>query len=88
MAEIETRYYMRMGVADQAGVLAQISKILGDHAISISSVIQKETDPSTKIAEIVIMTHPAKEQAVQQALKEAGRLAVVKEISNFVRVEA
>ncbi len=88
MAEIETRYYMRMGVADQAGVLAQISKILGDHAISISSVIQKETDPSTKIAEIVIMTHPAKEQAVQQALKETGRLAVVKEISNFVRVEA
>ncbi|MBM4446951.1 MAG: homoserine dehydrogenase [Chloroflexi bacterium] len=88
MAQIETRYYMRMSVADQAGVLAQISKILGDHAISISSVIQKETDPSTKIAEIVIMTHPAREQAVQQALKETERLAIVKEISNFVRVEA
>ncbi len=88
MADIETRYYMRMSVADQAGVLAQISKILGDHAISISSVIQKETDPSTQIAEIVIMTHPAKEQAVQQALKKTERLAVVKEITNFVRVEA
>jgi homoserine dehydrogenase len=87
MADIETRYYMRMRVADQAGVLAQISKILGDHGISISSVIQKETDPSTQIAEIVIMTHPAKEQAVQQALKETERVAVVKEISNFVRVE-
>jgi hypothetical protein len=34
------------------------------------------------------MTHPAKEQAVQQALKETERLAVVKEITNFVRVEA
>ena len=88
MADIQTRYYMRMGVADQAGVLAQISKILGDHEISISSVIQKETDPSTQIAEIVIMTHPAREQAVQQALKETERLAIVKEISNFVRVEA
>jgi len=88
MAEVETRYYMRMSVADQPGVLAQISKILGDHSISISSVIQKETDPSTQIAEIVIMTHPAKEQAVQQALKETERLAIVKEISNFVRVEA
>jgi homoserine dehydrogenase len=88
MGDIETRYYMRMSVADKAGVLAQISRILGDHAISISSVIQKETDPSTQIAEIVIMTHPAKEQAVQQALKEAERLAVVKEITNFVRVEA
>jgi homoserine dehydrogenase len=88
MAEIKTRYYMRMSVADQPGVLAQISKILGDHAISISSVIQKETDPSTQIAEIVIMTHPAEEQAVQKALKKTEHLAIVKEITNFVRVEA
>lgn len=88
MAEIETRYYVRMSVADQPGVLAQISKILGDHSISISSVIQKEADPSTQIAEIMIMTHPANEQEVQQALKEAEQLPVVKEISNFVRVEA
>ena len=88
MSDIETRYYMRMSVADKAGVLAQISKILGDHSISISSVIQKETDPSTNIAEIVIMTHKAREQAVQQALKDTERLAIVKEVSNFVRVEA
>jgi homoserine dehydrogenase len=87
MAGIKTRFYMRMRVADQTGVLAQISKILGDHAISISSVIQKETDASTRIAEIVIMTHPAEEQAVQKALKETEHLGVVKEISNFVRVE-
>jgi len=88
MAEIKTRYYMRMSVADQPGVLAQISRILGEHAISISSVIQKETDASTRVAEIVIMTHPAEEQAVQKALEETKHLGVVKEISNFVRVEA
>jgi len=88
MAEIETRYYMRMSVADRPGVLAKISKILGDHSISISSVIQKETDPSTHTAEIVIMTHPATEKAVQQALKETEHLPVVEEVSNFVRVEA
>lgn len=88
MAEVETRYYLRMSVVDQPGVLAQIAKTLGDHSISIASVIQKETDLSTKIAEIVIMTHRAKEQAVQQALKETKHLPVVKEISNFVRVEA
>ena len=87
MSEIETRYYVRMSVADQAGVLAQISKILGDHSISISSVIQKETDTMTQTAEIVIMTHPAKEKSVQQALKETEHLPVVREISNFVRVE-
>ncbi len=88
MAEIKTRYYMRMSVADQPGVLAQISRILGENAISISSVIQKETDASTRVAEIVIMTHTSEEQAVQKALEETKHLGVVKEISNFVRVEA
>jgi len=88
MFDIETRYYLRLNVADQSGVLAQISKALGDCDISISSVIQKEADPMAKTAELVIMTHPARERAVQQALEEVGRLPVVKEISNFVRVEA
>lgn len=88
MADIETRYYVRMNVVDRAGVLAQISRILGDKSISIASVIQKESDPSTQSAEVVIMTHTARERAVQDALKEMKDLAVVKEISNFVRVEA
>ncbi len=87
MSDIETRYYMRMNVADRPGVLAQISKILGDHLISIYSVIQKETDSVAKTAEIVIMTHPAREAAMQQALKDLEDLSEVKEINNFVRVE-
>jgi len=87
MSEVETRYYLRMNVADRPGVLAQISKVLGDHLISISSVIQKETDRVTQTTEIVIMTHPAQERGMQQALEELAHLAVVKEISNFIRVE-
>ncbi len=88
MAEVETRYYLRMNVTDRPGVLAQISRVLGDHLISISSVIQKETDSVTQTAEIVIMTHPAKEAAMQQALEELANLAEVGEINNFIRVEA
>jgi homoserine dehydrogenase len=87
MSEIETRYYLRLNVADRPGVLAQISKVLGDHQISISSVIQKLADSIVQTAEIVIMTHPAKEAAMQQALQEVTQLTMVKEISNFVRVE-
>jgi len=87
MSEIKTRYYMRLNIADSAGVLAQIAKVLGDHLISISSVIQKEVDSVAQTAEIVIMTHPAKEAAMQQALGELKKLEVVKEINNFVRVE-
>ena len=87
MSELETRYYLRLNVTDQAGVLAKIAKILGDNLISISSVIQKWADSATQTAELVIMTHPAKEAAMQKALAKLERLTVVKEISNFVRVE-
>jgi len=87
MAEIETRYYLRLNVADRPGVLAQISKVLGDQQISISSFIQKLTDSAAQTAEIVIMTHPAQEKAMQQALDELALLSMVKEISNFIRVE-
>ena len=87
MSEIETRYYLRLNVADRPGVLAQISKVLGDHLISIASVIQKETDDATQTAELVIMTHPAREKAMRHALDELAHLTVVKEVSNFIRVE-
>ena len=87
MSEIQTRYYLRLNVVDRPGVLAQIAKILGDHQISISSVIQKLVDVVAQTAEIVIMTHPAREAAMQQALGELTHLTTVNEISNFVRVE-
>jgi homoserine dehydrogenase len=87
ISEIETRYYLRLSTVDRPGVLAQISKILGDLQISISSVIQRETDVATKSAQIVLMTYPAQEWAMQRALEQIEKLEVVKEISNFVRVE-
>ena len=87
ISEIETRYYLRLSTVDRPGVLAQISKILGDLQISISSVIQRETDVATGSAQIVLMSYPAQEWAMQRALKEIERLEVVKEISNFIRVE-
>ena len=87
ISEIETRYYLRLSTVDRPGVLAQISKILGDLQISISSVIQRETDVATGSAQIVLMSYPAQEWAMQRALKEIERLEVVKEVSNFVRVE-
>jgi len=87
MSDVETRFYIRLSIADNPGVLAQISKVLGDRQISIASAIQKEADIEAHAAEIVLMTHPAKESAMQQALSELNNLAVVKEIGNLVRVE-
>ena len=87
MSEIETRYYLRMTINDQAGVLAQITRILGDLSISISSAIQKETDSNSQTAEIVIMTHPAREQEMQQAIEQMEKMEAVREVSNLIRVE-
>jgi homoserine dehydrogenase len=87
MPELKTRYYLRLNVPDCPGVLAQISKVLGDNSISISSVIQKESDLAVQTAILVIMTHPAEEKGVQKALKQLRQLPVVNEISNFIRVE-
>ncbi len=87
MDELETQYYIRLSAADRPGVLARIATVFGDHQISISSAIQPESDEATQTAEIVVMTHPAREEAMQQALRGLESLEVVKEISNFVRVE-
>ena len=85
--DIETKYYLRLNVADRPGVFAQIAKLLGDLGISIASVIQKGSDEAAQRAEIVLMTHKAKEASMQQALKLFGDLEAVNEVGNLVRVE-
>ena len=87
MSDLRTRYYMRMSVADRPGVLGQIARVLGDHDISIASVIQKEADERAQTAEIVIMTHEAQEANVRNAFREMEQLPVVAEIGNLLRVE-
>ena len=87
MSGLKSKYYLRLKVADRAGVLAQIARILGDLNISIASVIQKDTDPVTQTAEIVVTTHPAREDAMQESLKQLEHIEAVKEVSNVIRVE-
>ncbi len=88
MAELTSRYYLRMEVPDQPGVLAQIARCFGDNGVSIASVIQKETDEAAQTAELVIMTHVAREESVQKAVEETSKLAVVSRIGNLLRVES
>ena len=85
--ELETKYYLRIMVADRHGVLAQIAKILGEMRISIHSVIQKGSDDATQSAELVLTTHRAREASMQQAIRLIEDLDVVHEVGNMVRVE-
>jgi homoserine dehydrogenase len=87
LAQLVTRYYIRLEVADRPGVLAGIARAFGDHQVSIASVIQKETDEAAQTAELVIMTHQAQEEAVQATLAQVRDLPQVVSVGNFLRVD-
>ena len=87
IGDLLSRYYVRLEVADHPGVLAQIAQILGDGQISIAAVLQRDTHPETDSAEIVITTHPAREESMQNALKAMTDLPQVKRVSNTLRIE-
>ena len=87
MNECETRYYIRLQALDNPGVLAKVSGILGDHNISIASVIQKERGVEKSVP-IVMMTHEAVEGNVQEALQEISSLSEITEKPMMIRVES
>lgn len=86
IADLETGYYIRLEVADKPGVLAAVASVFGEHEVSIASVIQKRADAG--VAEIVYVTHAARESAVRAALDEIGVLDTVDHIASIIRVEA
>ena len=57
MTEVETSYYLRMRVFDRPGVLADITRILADQAISIDAMIQKEPSEGEDQVDIIMLTH-------------------------------
>lgn len=87
MDDLETRYYIRLTVADRPGVFAEIATQLGNNMISIASVIQKEADETAQSAEIVIMTHRAREASLRTAIEGLAALDCVFEVGNYIRVE-
>ena len=84
--EIFSEYYMRFSVVDKPGVLSKISGVLGTHNISIASVIQKERREKGPVP-VVIVTHDAKEENVQSALREIDKLDVVNAETVLIRIE-
>jgi homoserine dehydrogenase len=79
-------YYLRFMIDDEPGVLAQISGILGQHGISIESMIQKGRKTGGTVP-LVVMTHAAVERDVQEALQEIDQLSCVSEKAVLIRVE-
>jgi len=86
MKELSTSYYFRFSVLDSPGVLSKISGILGNHKISIASVIQKGREVNGSVP-LVMLTHEARESNVQKAVSLIDELDVLTGKSMIIRVE-
>ena len=84
--EFENKYYIRITVVDEPGVLAKISGILAKFGISIASVTQKERLKS-HIVPVVMVTHEVKEKNLRGALKMIDKLTEIKDKSVAIRIE-
>ena len=85
--DLEGRFYMRFDVSDNPGVLGQITSQIGDHGISIASVIQHESgDNPEQTIPLVIMTHRAKESAAAAAMIQISKMATVGDSPERLRI--
>ncbi len=84
--EIESKYYLRFSAIDKPGVLSRIAGILGQHNISIESVIQKGRRESGFVP-IVMTTHEAKEKMMKRAVQEIDALDITGERTVLIRIE-
>ncbi len=87
MGDIETAYYLRMDVAERAGVLAEVTGIFADGDISIEAIRQQEPVEGASHVPIVFLTHIVKEQAMNDAIKRIEALESVSGTVTRIRVE-
>ena len=85
MDEVRTAAYLRLHVADKPGVLADVTSILGELDVSISSIVQKSLIVEHAAAELVILTHPASEKALRTARERLAALPSVYAVPAFLR---
>ena len=76
-AQLKTRYYLRLTAKDQPGVLAQVTKVLGDQKISIASFVQHEASEGSTSVPLVLTTHLAQEGAMHHAMGQIAALAPI-----------
>lgn len=81
--EVKNRFFLRMQVTNEPGVLAQIAKVFGDHKVSIERVVQREAKKMH--AELVIGTAAVKEYHMKDAVDALKEMPIVKEISSIIR---
>lgn len=81
--EVENKFFLRMQVKNQPGVLAKIAQVFGEHMVSIARVVQKNAVADS--AELVVVTDRVKEKHMKEALEKLGKMESIYEVSSVIR---
>jgi len=87
MGEVVTSYYLRMRVEDRPGVLADITRVLAEAAISIEAMVQREPAEGEQQVDIIMLTHQTREKHVNTAIGRIEALPVVTGRVTRIRLE-
>jgi len=83
-SKIESKYYLRINVSDKAGVLASVTKIFEENSISVETMLQRPADNSS--ANLLISTHIAQEQNIQNLISKLESLDFVNTKPVMIRI--
>jgi homoserine dehydrogenase len=87
VTQISTAYYLRMRVDDIPGVMADITRIMGESDISIEAILQKEPESGAPQATIIMLTQKIRESQMDKAIEKIGELDTVHGEIHRIRVE-
>ena len=88
MEEVETAYYLRMRAVDRAGVLAEVTSILGDLDISIEAIVQKEPEAGAAHVPVIFLTQRVLEKNMNEAIRRIEALDDIDGEVTRIRVES
>src|SRR3984957_12850626 len=81
--DVESAFYLHLDVADEPGVLASVTKVLGEHGVSIKSVVQRGMGEH---ARLVMITHPVLESRLGEAIERLGDFEFLRSTPRTIRV--
>jgi homoserine dehydrogenase len=85
--DIITKYYVRLQVSDEVGVLAEVSKIFGSFNISIEKMLQKPHDDDSEKATLLLSTHHCREKDLKDSIIELKKHTCILQQPFFIRIE-
>ena len=85
IGQTQTRYLIRLNVADKPGVLESVAHVFASHKVSIQTV--RQTGSGDK-AELIVMTHSSNESSLSATVKDLRNLSAVTDVASVIRVES